>query len=89
MTQKEFFEELMKDEFPNAGRIRRWIEWTKLRWWMIVPENKKFLELHKALCPRCVFLLYSKRGYWNNMKGFKCLKCGQEVIKNKPKPLIK
>lgn len=23
------------------------------------------------------------KGYWNNKKGFVCLKCGQEVIINK------
>ena len=34
MTKKQFFESLMREEYPNAGFFRRWFELKRVNIWL-------------------------------------------------------
>lgn len=44
MTQDQFFGKMMKDEFPNAGFIRRWWERKKMNLWLLDKDNADFIK---------------------------------------------
>lgn len=44
MKTNEFFEKFMREEYPNAGKLRRWWERKKYKIWLADEKNRKFIE---------------------------------------------
>ena len=40
MKIETFFEEFMKEEFPNSSKIRRWWERKKFNIWLTLPTGR-------------------------------------------------